>query len=290
MGVDIDDDKQSHPAGSYDYSAIAPHPRLLMGKADEILLKENLQKNGDLQAIHNLIIRIADKTLSTEPFERVLEGKRMLTVSRNTIYRIFYLSYAYRMTLSSKYLDRAEKELLAVCDFSDWNPSHFLDVGEMSMAVAIGYDWLFYDLKAETKEKIRTAILQKAFLPSKESQYNSFLTNRANWNQVCNAGLTYAALAIYEGAKEETVEIIERTLESNKLPLIDYGPDGNYTEGYGYWAYGTSFQIMLLSALESALGDDKNLRQTPGFMQTAEYILFYVWDTRGMLQLFGFRK
>lgn len=274
MGFDLDDDEHPHIQGSYDYSTIAPHPRLIMNKQEEVLLKENLQKNKNLQDIHKMIIRIADKTLTEDTLKRVLEGKRLLTVSRTAIYRIFYLSYAYRMTLDSKYLERAEKELLAVCRFSDWNPSHFLDVGEMSMAVAIGYDWLFYDLQAETKKIIRTALQEKAFIPSKNKEYNFFLNNTANWNQVCNTGLTYAALAIYESAKEASVEIIERCLETIKLPLNDYAPDGNYLEGYMYWAYGTSFQIMLFAALESALGNDLDLHLTPGFMDTAEYMLF----------------
>ena len=274
LGINVDDDGQPHPTGSYDYSAIALHPRLLMNKNEELLLKENLQHNSDLLAVHQAIIGVANATLGREPVERTLEGKRLLTVSRTALYRIFYLSYAYRMTLNYSYLERAERELLAVCNFSDWNPSHFLDVGEMSMAVAIGYDWLFHELQPETKEQIRTALLQKAFLPSKDSQYNFFLTNRANWNQVCNGGLTYAALAIYEGEKTASVEMIERALTSVQLPLTDYGPDGNYTEGYMYWAYGTSFQVMMLAALESALGDDKNLHLTPGFMKTAEYMLF----------------
>ena len=52
------------------------------------------------------------------------------------------------MTSEKKYLNRAVKEMLAVSAFSDWNPSHFLDVAEMTMAVSIGYDWLYDGLSA----------------------------------------------------------------------------------------------------------------------------------------------
>ena len=38
--------------------------------------------------------------------------------------------------------------MLAVSRFTDWNPTHFLDVGEMVMALAIGYDWLYDSLQA----------------------------------------------------------------------------------------------------------------------------------------------
>jgi hypothetical protein len=36
--------------------------------------------------------------------------------------------------------------MLAAAAFSDWNPSHFLDVAEMTAALAIGYDWLYEEV------------------------------------------------------------------------------------------------------------------------------------------------
>lgn len=274
IAFDKDDDGTADLKESYNYSTIAGHPRLLMNDLTLRELKNSLGENPDLFKVHQLILKIANNTLTTEPSVRVMEGKRMLSVSRVALKRIFYLSYAYRMTNFSKYLDRAEAELLSVCHFSDWNPSHFLDVGEMALAVAIGYDWLYDKLQPKTRAIIRQAIYEKAFLPSYNTTYNGFLKNKANWNQVCNGGLTLAALATYEGMKEESVKIIERALESVKIPLSDYGHDGNYAEGYMYWTYGTSFQIMMLAALDSALGNDQNLSQTKGFIESAEYILY----------------
>ncbi len=136
------------------------------------------------------------------------------------------------------------------------------------------YDWLYEYLSKETRNTLKEAIINKAFLPSLESEYNGFLTRTTNWNQVCNAGLTLAALSIFDEAKEESTYIIERSTESIKLAAQGYAPDGNYTEGYQYWFYGTTFHIMMLAALESALGSDNDLHKIDGFMKTAEYILF----------------
>ena len=277
----LDDDGALHPKGSFNYSEIAGHPRILLSAQDESILKTNIQKNSDLKSVHDFIISQCDGMLETSPVTRIMDGKRLLGVSRTALKRIFFLSYGYRMTNDKRYLVRAENEINAVCAFSDWNPSHFLDVGEMALAVAIGYDWLFTDLKAETKNNARTALKSKAFEPSKNSKYNWFLTSKNNWNQVCNAGLTIAALAIYEGAKQESVEIIERCLESNKLALRAYGPDGNYAEGYSYWSYGTDFQTLLLASLDSALGSDNDLHKEDGFMKTAGYML-YMSGTNGL--------
>lgn len=58
-------------------------------------------------------------------------------------------------------------------------------------------------------------------------------------------------------------------METNPKAMVGYGPDGGYPEGFGYWGYGTSFQVMLIAALESAFGTDNGLSQTPGFMESA---------------------
>ncbi|MEY3500078.1 MAG: hypothetical protein RL308_1747, partial [Bacteroidota bacterium] len=122
---------------------IAAHPRLLLKQGEEKKINALIQKNTGMLLVHQAIIDDADKILLKSPSERVLKGKRLLAVSNEAFKRIYFLSYAYRMTSDVKYASRAEKELVAVCDFQDWNPSHFLDVAGMSMAVAIGYDWLY---------------------------------------------------------------------------------------------------------------------------------------------------
>jgi hypothetical protein len=43
------------------------------------------------------------------------------------------------MTADSHYAKRAERELLAIARFSDWHPDEFLDVAELTTAVAVGY-------------------------------------------------------------------------------------------------------------------------------------------------------
>ena len=173
------------------------------------------------------------------------------------------------MTHQDTYLKRAEKELLALSAFSDWNPTHFLDVAEMTMAVSIGYDWLYNDLSEASRSTIKEAILKKGIEPSLDNKYNSWLKATHNWNQVCNAGMTYGALAVYEDNPVLAKSVINRAIESVVLPMQDYVPDGAYPEGYSYWGYGTSFNVMLISVLENAYGTDFGLTNQPGFLKTA---------------------
>ena len=60
------------------------------------------------------------------------------------VYYILTEAMAYRLTGDARFLTRAKSDLMAVAaSGQDWNPRHFLSVGEMSFAVGIGYDWLY---------------------------------------------------------------------------------------------------------------------------------------------------
>lgn len=259
---------------SYDYSRISPHPRLLLKAGEEAAIKAAVKKYPAFKQINDYIINSSDKLLTEPPLVYKKIGKRLLAVSREALKRLFYLSYSYRMTQNDKYLHRAEKELIAVCSFSNWNPTHFLDVGEMCTGVAIAYDWLYNALPENTKMMVCKAIVEKAFEPSYNKSYAWFLTAENNWNSVCNAGLVYGALAIMNEEKDKSIAIIERSLKSNASGLKEVAPDGIYPEGPGYWNYGTTFQVLTDAALESSLGSDNGLSQSPGFMQSAYFMLF----------------
>jgi hypothetical protein len=255
------------------------HPRILLLKGEEASIKDNLNADPMWKAVHNMIINECNATLTKPPVERVLIGRRLLDKSQLALKRIFYLSYAYRMTGAKDYLNRALQEMLAVSAFTDWNPSHFLDVAEMTMALSIGYDWLYSELSPADREKISTAIIQKGLNQSFNSSYNWFLTSTNNWNQVCNAGMTYGALAIWDVDSTLAKSVINRAVESIKLPMSEYVPDGAYPEGYGYWGYGTSFNVMFISAWEKVFKKTFEVPQNEAFLKTGKYLLHMAGPT-----------
>ena len=214
----------------------------------------------------------SENLLQQEPLERIQIGRRLLSTSREYLRRVLYLSYAYRMTGDERFSAHAERHLLKAAGFSDWNPTHFLDVAEMTMALAIGYDWLFDELPEASKQIIKEAIVKKGLEPSYNEDYNWFLQAEHNWNQVCNAGMTFGALAIREDHPGLADSVIDRAFETIPLAMHDYRPDGAYPEGYGYWGYGTSFNVVFLSAVEKALGSDRGLSDSPGFLKTAGFL------------------
>lgn len=266
---------------SPDYSRLTAdnHPRVIFTDADfeNIASEVTAGTNTALSQIHTAIINKATGYVGAADLVRELSGKRLLSVSRNAEERILFCAYAYKTTGEARYLEQAEHDIQTVCKFTDWNASqHFLDVGEMAAGVGLGYDWLYNDLSSETKELARKALNDFAFTPANDGVWNlNFYDAVSNWNQVCNGGLVCAALAVYEDNQSVAKGIIEKALESN-VPAMEgmYSPDGNYPEGYSYWCYGTLYEALMLTAMETATGSDNGLSSTEGFSETGKYMLF----------------
>lgn len=258
---------------------IAGHPRLLLKAGEEALISDMIAEDEAMARVHRGIVAECDVMLGLPVLERVMEGKRLLHTSREALRRIFWLSYSYRMTGKEAYAERAVDEMMAVCAFKDWNPSHFLDVGEMVMAVAIGYDWLYGCMTPQQRLTVRDAIVGKGFVPADDERYAGFYNLANNWNQVCCGGLLYGALATYEEHPEMARDLIRLYVKSVPFALACYAPDGGYPEGFNYWGYGTSFQVMMIAALESAIGTDFGLSEAPGFLDTAAFVQFMTAPT-----------
>jgi hypothetical protein len=255
------------------------HPRIMLLKGEEAAIKKSVNASPVWGKMHQTILDECDKMIPLPPIERIQIGRRLLDKSREALRRIFFLSYAYRTTGEVKYAERAEKEMVYIAGFSDWNPSHFLDVAEMTMAVAIGYDWVYDRLKPESREIIREAILKKGLEPSLDSKYNSWLRATHNWNQVCNAGMVFGALAILEDYPDIARQMIDRAMETIHLPMEDYEPDGAYPEGYGYWNYGTTFNVLFNSAMDKAFPGRFDYSNHPGYLKTGSFLKSMVCPT-----------
>lgn len=255
------------------------HPRILLLKGEEKQLVEFIKSDSIWSLFQERTLQSCDRLLTMLPLDKIKIGKRLLATSREALYRIFMLSYAYRTTGEMKYAKRAEKEMLHIAGYDNWNPEHFLDVAEMTMGFSIGYDWLYDVLSPKNREIIRKAILNKGLRTSMDKRYNSFLEKTNNWNQVCNTAMAYGAMALMDTDQDLCRRIMERSIEKVRIPMANYGPDGAYPEGYGYWHYGTTYNVMLLAALETLYGDDFGLSSISGFIESGEYVLHMVGPT-----------
>jgi hypothetical protein len=248
-------------------------PRLVINSDLEKLVKTKLKTDPVIQNLYKAIQANTAVIQGKPLLERKLEGRRLLGVSREMLYRMNMLGMVYRIEKDSKVLNRINEEVVAVCNFTNWNPSHYLDVGEMSMAVAIALDWTAGKLPKSTIEMAKTALIEKGIKPSWPESGNQpgWAFGHNNWNQVCNGGMIAAAIAIAEKDPELAAKTIARALDGMVNALVQYQPDGVYPEGSTYWAYGTSFTIMSVAMLESAFGTDFGIANYPGLKESAVY-------------------
>ncbi|MBN7814930.1 heparinase II/III domain-containing protein [Algoriphagus pacificus] len=248
-------------------------PRLVFDQPILKDLKKKIKTDPVLQNMYASIQMNAESIFEEPLLERVMEGRRLLGVSREMLYRINMLGVVYLMEKDPKVLTRINDEVLAICSFSDWNPSHFLDVAEMATAVAFALDWTAGDLPKTTQELAKKSLIEKAILPSwpenGESPWWAYGTN--NWNQVCNGGMIAASIAIAEDNPSLASKTISRALEGLPHSLVEYGPDGVYPEGSTYWAYGTSFSVITAAMLESSFGTDFGHWEFPAFKESAVF-------------------
>ena len=266
-----------HAAGG-PLSTLKPeHPRLLVSDSDFTRLRERVRSDAFAGGMYARLQRQADTILKKPPIEHRLIGPRLLDQSRLCLDRVYTLAMVYRIGGDRRYLERALVEMRTAASFADWNPSHFLDVAEMTHALAIGYDWLYADLSAEDRALIRRAIVEKGLdqaIPIyKEHRWWAVVTH--NWNQVCNGGITLGALSVAEDEPERAAYILEQSIESIRRAMASYAPEGGWAEGPGYWQYATSYNVYYLAGLESALGTDFGLSAVPGFAHAGDFRIYF---------------
>ena len=245
------------------------HPLLFADAAAFNALREQTAST-DLgkQALGRILFE-ADQILTFKPSTREMEGRRLLGISRRTLHRVSTLAMAYRLSGTPAYLERCATEMRTVAGFTDWNPSHFLDVAEMTLAMAVGYDWLFNELDPATRKTVGDAILDKGLRTSLKT--TGWVKASNNWGQVCHAGMLAGALALMDQQEPLAVEIAHRAVINLPRSMHAFDPRGCYPEGPGYWSYGTDFNVLAIALLEGVLKSDYGLTGLPGFTATAEY-------------------
>lgn len=253
------------------HGASPQHPRLFADARDFRAVRQAIARGGIHQTLADAVIRQAEAMMELPPISRTLEGRRLLGESRRCVRRTITLAMAFQLTGDTRFAARCEQEMLAAADFSDWNPSHFLDVAEMALALAVGYDWTFETLNEPARNTIRSALVEKALRLPWETTHRDWVRATNNWGQVCHGGLTTAALAIMEDEPGLAAATIHSAVHNVVPAMTAYAPNGGYPEGPAYWAYGTSYNVLLIAALERALGSDLGLIQAPGFALTGQF-------------------
>lgn len=254
---------------------VKAHPRLMLTEARLAELKALARTDKTLARYVRDVIRRADSDLRRPMLVHKLVGPRLLSTSRECLRRVYTLGLAWRWTGKRIYADKVRENLLAVCAFKDWNPSHFLDTAEMSHAVGTGYDWIRDTLGQADTKRIIDGLIANGLTPGVDSYTGKrrawWKGSAFNWNQVCNCGLTIGALAVADTHPRYARTIVPGAVASMPKALASYAPDGAWGEGPGYWNYATRYTTYGLTAMQTALGTDFGLLKLDGLDQAGRF-------------------
>jgi hypothetical protein len=253
------------------------HPRLILKAGEESKITTLIAQSPAFAKIHNFILAECDKMLSQPAWVYVMDEYGYMADVGPIVKRMLYLCYGYRMTGNTNYLNKAIADLDTISGFPN-TKAQSLSVCEFALALGLGYDWLYPQLSTALRTKVQNAIVNFAIKPSAN---RAFWNMTSNWNQVCIGGLSFAAMAIYgDGTADMDAQakgVVENILLKNPNSMNTYN-NGNYSEGPMYWKYGTTYEVLMLSALESIYGPGdallNNYINTPGFLQSAVYMQF----------------
>jgi hypothetical protein len=122
-------------------------------------------------------------------------------------------------------------------------------------------------LRPETRSLIRANLERRIFVPYRDmlagrQKADFWLTGTNNWNAVCLAGVTGAALTILE-SRDERAFFAAAAEKLSANFVRGFTPDGYCSEGLAYWDFGFGNYLALSEALWQATGGKVDLLARP---------------------------
>ncbi len=196
--------------------------------------------------------------------------------------RLVILTLAECVENKGRFLPKIEELIAAFCAEKCWvMPAHdrrltnfngkFIDVDLASSALAWNLataDWLLGDkLDATTRKRIRASVERFVLGPCRAAylgkrRLDGWMKTTNNWNAVCFAGVTGAALALSESREERALFVAAAEHYSQNF-LNGFTPDGYCSEGLGYWDYGFGHYVLLAETIRQATGGNLDLMARP---------------------------
>ncbi|MFH1918317.1 MAG: heparinase II/III family protein [Planctomycetota bacterium] len=189
-----------------------------------------------------------------------------------------------------RFLAAIDEAIRAVCSEKTWlYPAHDrslrnfegkvieIDLGSAATSwnLATAHYWLGEKLSAETRDLIQSELERRCFKPFESYASEGeprlwWATGTNNWNAVCLAGVTGAALAAIESPQRRAffVAAAEKYVQ---YFLEGFTPDGYCSEGLGYWNYGFGHYVLLAETIHQATGGRVDLFEEPKVPSIARF-------------------
>ncbi|MBC8101709.1 MAG: hypothetical protein H7Z41_03880 [Cytophagales bacterium] len=127
----------------------------------------------------------------------------------------------------------------------------------------------------EVRSQAIHALEERIFAPVRKSlqadgKDSGWLTAHHNWNAVCLAGVTGAAVTVLPD-RHERAAFVAAAVEYSKNYISGFPEDGYCVEGTGYWNYGFSNYCTLREQIWQATGGKTDLFADPKVREIALY-------------------
>lgn len=204
--------------------------------------------------------------------------------------RLGVLTMAECLENQGRFLSAIESTIRELCGEKSWvlpahdrNLSNFkgteitIDLVSAATAwnMATADYWLGDRLQPDTRKLIRDHLERRIFTPLEGMVFRGkprmwWLTTTNNWNAVCLADVTGAALSLIEPVERRArcVAIAEHYIENF---LRGFTPDGYCSEGLGYWNYGFGHFVMLAELLLQQTDGRLDLLADPHVAEIAQF-------------------
>ncbi|MCX8108010.1 MAG: heparinase II/III-family protein, partial [Verrucomicrobiae bacterium] len=259
--------------GAWEKAATRPDLRGIVVEAEQQLKQPLPEMTDELYLDYS-------RTGNRRRAELVLFGRRG---------RIGLFTLAECIENKGRFLPAIEGTIRSICKERTWvMPAHDGDLGNflgrkvtIDLAVAmLAWDLATADsmlgdkLSSEVRRLVREEIEHRVFAPYKRMVWGEqdpyWLLMENNWNAVCLAGVTGAALTMVEPVRERAWFVLVAAHYCRNF-LSGFTPDGYCSEGVGYWNYGFGHFVALGEAIRRATRNTIDLLGLPAASRPATY-------------------
>ena len=259
------------------------HPRLQTSPERFAWLKQCIASNSPTLVVNAWInasnAAVADLTSALSVYDPAGMPGAGQTIQSD----MMELGTAYFITGNTNFAERAWLELSNACTFANWiganGANNGLSQGEMTFGVGLGYDWFYNYLTPARRNSLTNAMVTLGVNPSQNQYPGSWYVQSTanNWAMVFNCGASELAIALADDLPAPSQTLLNSALNSMRSSLGHFTTDnGGYHEGSQYFDYGVTHLIQLLAGVQSSLGTQFSLDDTPGLDDTA---LFEIYNT-----------
>lgn len=267
----------------------AMHPRVLASADDFTRIKDMIKTDDRAKKIYDNAMKKAEEYCA-EDFPLIdyvfNSSYDQIDNARSFLDRMTMLGFAYQMTGDMKYPQRAWEEFCAIDEFPDFNPQHILDLGEYSMASAIGYDWMYDAFTEEQREFIANLIYEKSLSLYSDAFYGRYsytgnggvlewatFKGLSNFLAVINGGGFNAAIAVAEQYPDTAFDVMQNTYRSVEYLMYGLAPSGGWIEGVNYWEYAMKYLKNMMRTSNIVFGDYFNILDAYGVSGTLDWAM-----------------